>query len=173
MEIEFMNQTVIGSRELAALSKGVRKSVRRGRSRMVRIAGGAVILLNIFFAWVSFRAGDSRWWVNGALAVFLLVLVGGEDILNGRAHIKRLPPEAREITASFGPEGYTHVSKAAGSRFRYDQIQIVCETPEYFLFYLDHNLGQVYAKSGFTKGTAMAFRRFISAKTGMPVRNIQ
>ena len=44
---------------------------------------------------------------------------------------------------------------------------------EYFLFYLDRNLGQIYRKDGFTKGTAMAFREFISRKTGLTVRNIR
>ena len=79
---------------------------------------------------------------------------------------------SREVTASFGPEGYTHVSKASDSRFTYDQIRMICETPEHFLFYLDRSLGQIYRKDGFTKGTAMAFREFIVQKTGLTVRNI-
>lgn len=170
--MEFVNQTVIGSKELAALSKGARKTMRRNRNRMVRTMAALVIALNVFFAWVSLRVGDSRWWLNGALALFLLVIVFWEDRLNGRFRAKHVLPEAREVTASFGPEGYTHVSKASDSRFTYDQIRMICETPDYFLFYLDRNLGQIYAKDGFVQGTAMAFREFISQKTGLTVRNI-
>ena len=170
--MEFVNQTVIGSKELAALSKGARKTMRRNRNRMVRTVAVLIIALNVFFAWISFRVGDSRWWLNGALALFLLVIVVWEDRLNGRFRAKHILPDAREVTAAFGPEDYTHASKAAGSRFTYDQIQMICETPEYFLFYLDRNLGQIYRKEGFTKGTAMAFREFITRKTGLPVRNI-
>ncbi len=170
--MEFVNQTVIGSKELAALSKGARKTMRRNRNRMVRTMAALVIALNIFFAWVSLRAGDSRWWLNGALALFLLVIVVWEDRLNGRFRAKHVLPDAREVTASFGPEGYTHVSKASDSRFTYDQIRMICETPEHFLFYLDRSLGQIYRKDGFTKGTAMAFREFIVQKTGLTVRNI-
>ena len=170
--MEFVNQTVIGSKELAALSKGARKTMRRNRNRMVRTMAALVIALNVFFAWVSLRAGDSRWWLNGALALFLLVIVVWEDRLNGRFRAKHVLPDAREVTASFGPEGYTHVSKASDSRFTYDQIRIICETPEHFLFYLDRSLGQIYRKDGFTKGTAMAFREFIVQKTGLTVRNI-
>ena len=170
--MEFVNQTVIGSKELAALSKGARKTMRRNRNRMVRTMAALVIALNVFFAGVSLRAGDSRWWLNGALALFLLVIVVWEDRLNGRFRAKHVLPDAREVTASFGPEGYTHVSKASDSRFTYDQIRMICETPEYFLFYLDRSLGQIYRKDGFTKGTAMAFREFIVQKTGLTVRNI-
>ena len=170
--MEFVNQTVIGSKELAALSKGARKTMRRNRNRMVRTMAALVLALNVFFAWVSLRAGDSRWWLNGALALFLLVIVVWEDRLNGRFRAKHVLPDAREVTASFGPEGYTHVSKASDSRFTYDQIRMICETPEHFLFYLDRSLGQIYRKDGFTKGTAMAFREFIVQKTGLTVRNI-
>ena len=170
--MEFVNQTVIGSKELAAPSKGARKTMRRNRNRMVRTMAALVIALNVFFAWVSLRAGDSRWWLNGALALFLLVIVVWEDRLNGRFRAKHVLPDAREVTASFGPEGYTHVSKASDSRFTYDQIRMICETPEHFLFYLDRSLGQIYRKDGFTKGTAMAFREFIVQKTGLTVRNI-
>ena len=170
--MEFVNQTVIGSKELAALSKGARKTMRRNRNRMVRTMAALVIALNVFFAWVSLRAGDSRWWLNGALALFLLVIVVWEDRLNGRFRAKHVLPDAREVTASFGPEGYPHVSKASDSRFTYDQIRMICETPEHFLFYLDRSLGQIYRKDGFTKGTAMAFREFIVQKTGLTVRNI-
>ena len=170
--MEFVNQTVIGSKELAALSKGARKTMRRNRNRMVRTMAALVIALNVFFAWVSLRAGDSRWWLNGALALFLLVIVVWEDRLNGRFRAKHVLPDAREVTASFGPEGYTHVSKASDSRFTYDQIRMICETPEHFLFYLDRSLGQIYRKDGFTKGTAMAFREFIAQKTRLTVRNI-
>ena len=170
--MEFVNQTVIGSKELAALSKGARKTMRRNRNRMVRTMAALVIALNVFFAWVSLRAGDSRWWLNGALALFLLVIIVWEDRLNGRFRAKHVLPDAREVTASFGPDGYTHVSKASDSRFTYDQIRMICETPEHFLFYLDRSLGQIYCKDGFTKGTAMAFREFIVQKTGLTVRNI-
>lgn len=171
--MEFVNQTMIGSKELAALSRGARKTMRKNRNRMVRALGGLIIALNVFFAWVSLRVGDSRWWLNGALALFLLVMIVWEDRLNGSFRAKDLLPEAREVTASFGPDGYTHVSKASDSRFTYDQIRMVCETPEHFLFYLDRNLGQIYRKDGFTKGTAMAFREFISQKTGLTVRSIR
>ncbi len=170
--MEFVNQTVIGSKELAALSKGARKTMRRNRNRMVRTMAALVIALNVFFAWVSLQAGDSRWWLNGALALFLLVIVVWEDRLNGKFRAKHVLPDAREVTASFGPEGYTHVSKASNSRFTYDQIRMICETPEHFLFYLDRSLGQIYRKDGFTKGTAMAFREFIVQKTGLTVQNI-
>ena len=171
--MEFVNQTVIGKKELTALARGARKSVRRRRGVIVRIVGTAIILLNVLFCVLSIQLGDHRWWLNAALALFLLVIVYGEDQLNGRISTKYLLPDAREVTASFGPEEYVSSTRSSESRFTYDQIQAVCETKDYFLFYLNRNLGQVYDKNGFTTGTAMAFRNFISRKTGLQVRNIQ
>ena len=170
--MEFVNQTVIGKKELTALARGARKSVRRRRGHIIRIVGGMIILLHVFFAWTSLRLGDSRWWVNGVLALFLLVVIFGEDQLNGRISAKYVIPDAREVTASFGPDGYVTATASSESHFTYDQIQAVCETSDCFLFYLNRHLGQIYDKNGFTRGTAMAFRDFISRKTGLPVRNI-
>lgn len=170
--MEFVNQTVIDRKALTALAKGARKSVRRRRGHVIRILGGAIILLNVFFCWVSLWTGDSRWWVNGALALFLLVIIFGEDQLNGRVSAKYVLPDAREVTTTFDAEQYTHRTPSSESRFTYDQIQAVCETEDYFLFYLNRNLGQIFDKNGFTTGSAMAFRDFISRKTGLAVRNI-
>ena len=163
--MEFVNQTVIGKKELTALARGARRSVRKKRGVIVRIVGLAVILLNVLFCAASRQAGDSRWWVNGALALFLLVIIFGEDQLNGRISAKYLLPDAQKVTASFGPEGYTTATASSESRFTYDQIQAVCETRDCFLFYLKRNLGQIYDKNGFTKGTAMAFRLIKSRHT--------
>lgn len=171
--MEFVNQTVIGPRELAALAHGARKSVRKRRGVAVRVTAAVIIGLNALFAWASFRAGDSRWWVNGAVALFLLAIVVWEDQVNAKFSSKYILPDAREVTAVFLEDFYKQTSKAADSRFQYDQIQAVCETKDYFLLYLSRNLGQIYDKKGFTKGTAMAFRQFLSNKTGLQVRQIR
>ena len=171
--MEFVNRTVIGNKELAALSRGTRKTAHKRRSIIVQILAAVIIALNLLFAWASWRVGDIRWLLNGAVAVFLLVITIREDWFNLKLSGRYVLPEAREVTSAFGPEGFTQTSKATEGRFRYDQIQRICETSEYFLFYLDHNLGQVYSKNGFTKGTAMAFREFIGRKTGLTVQNIR
>lgn len=171
--MEFVNRTVIGSKELEVLSRGTRKAVRKRRSLVVRLLAAAIIALNLLFAWVSWRVGDGRWWLNAAVAVFLLVITLREDWFNLKLFGRTVQPDAQEVTTVFLPEGFTQTSKAANGRFSYDQIEHICETSRYFLLYLDHNLGQIYDKDGFTKGTAMGFREFITRKTGMQVRNIR
>lgn len=170
--MEFINRTVIGTKELAALSRGNRKTVRKRRSMVVQLLALLVIALNLFFAWVSWRVGDGRWWLNMAVAVFLLVITLREDWFNLKLTGKYVTPDAQEVTSSFDADGFSQVSKAADNHFQYSQIEMICETSNYFLFYLDHNLGQVYDKKGFTKGTAMAFREFIVRKTGLRIRSI-
>ncbi len=171
--MEFVNRTVIGGRELEALSRGTRKTVRKRRSLIVQLLAVLVIVLNLAFAWASWRVGDSRWWLNGAVAGFLLVITLREDWFNLRLTGRYVQPDAQEVTTVFQDEGFTQTSKAASGRFSYHQIENICETSEYFLLYLDHNLGQIYSKDGFTRGTAMAFRQFISRKTGLTVRSIR
>ena len=107
------------------------------------------------------------------MAAFLLVITLREDWFNLKLTGRYVQPDAQEVTTTFGPEEFTQVSKAAEGRFQYGQIETVCETSDYFLFYLDHNLGQIYDKNGFTKGTVMAFRDFIGKKTGLQIRNIR
>lgn len=170
--MEFVNQTIIGNKELAALSRGNRKAVRKRRGIIVRFFAIVVIVLNLFFAWVSWRVGDSRWWLNLAVAVFLLVITLREDWFNLKLTGKYVMPDAQEVTSSFHADGFSQVSRAADNHFQYGQIKMICETSNYFLFYLDHNLGQVYDKKGFTKGTAMGFREFIVRKTGLQIRNM-
>lgn len=171
--MEFVNRTVIGGKELEALSRGTRKTVRKRRSLVVQLLAVVIIVLNLLFAWASWRVGDSRWWLNGAVAVFLLVITLREDWFNLKLTGRYVQPDAQEVTTVFLDEGFTQTSKAANGRFTYDQIENICETSDYFLLYLDHKLGQIYQKDGFTKGTAMAFREFISKKTGLTVRNIR
>lgn len=171
--MEFVNRTVIGGKELEALSRGTRKTVRKRRSLVVQLLAVVIIVLNLLFAWMSWRVGDGRWWINGAVAVFLLVITLREDWFNLKLTGRYVQPDAQEVTTVFLDEGFTQTSKAANGRFTYEQIENVCETSDYFLLYLDHKLGQIYAKDGFTKGTAMAFREFISKKTGLTVRNIR
>lgn len=171
--MEFVNVTTIGSKELAALSRGTRKTVHKRRSFIVQLLALLIIVFNLLFAWLSWRVGDSRWWLNAAVAVFLLVITLREDWFNLQLTGKHVLPDAQEVTSTFSADGFTQASKAADSRFRYDQIESVCETPAYFLLYLDHNLGQIYDKNGFTKGTAMGFREFIVRKTGLQIRNVR
>jgi len=171
--MEFVNRTVIGSKELTALSRGSRKVMHKRRSIVVQILAVVIIILNLLFAWASWRVGDGRWWLNAAVAVFLLVITLREDWFNLKLSGRYVQPNAQEVTTSFDSEGFTQASRAAEGRFQYGQIETVCETADYFLLYLDHNLGQVYDKNGFTKGTAMAFRDFIRKKTGLQIRNIR
>lgn len=171
--MEFVNRTVVGGKELEALSRGTRKTVRKRRSVVVQLLAVVIIALNLLLAWFSWRVGGGQWWLNAAVAVFLLVITLREDWFNLKLTGRYVQPDAQEVTTTFGPDGFTQASKAAEGRFTYDQIEHICETSRYFLLYLDHNLGQIYDKAGFTRGTAMAFREFIGQKTGLTVHNIR
>ena len=154
---EYVVRTTVDRRAMTALARAARKTLRRRRSRLVHTFGMAVTAVMLVLALGNWMIGDRTWWLNLALALLMLVVTASEDTVQ---------PGSREVTAEFTGEHYVHQTGTAVSLWQYDKVQAVCETGEYFILLLDSRHGQVYAKEGFTRGTPMAFRDFISRKTG-------
>ena len=158
---EYVVRTTVDRRAMTALARAARKTLRRRRSRLVHTFGMAVTAVMLVLALGNWMIGDRTWWLNLALALLMLVVT-----VNGLAGLRQVQPGSREVTAEFTGEHYVHQTGTAVSLWQYDKVQAVCETGEYFILLLDSRHGQVYAKEGFTRGTPMAFRDFISRKTG-------
>ena len=163
---EYVVRTTVDRRAMTALAMAARKTLRRRRSRLVHTFGMAVTAVMLVLALGNWMIGDRTWWLNLALALLMLVVTASEDTVNGLAGLRQVQPGSREVTAEFTGEHYVHQTGTAVSLWQYDKVQAVCETGEYFILLLDSRHGQVYAKEGFTRGTPMAFRDFISRKTG-------
>lgn len=163
---EYVVQTTVDSRAMTVLAKAARKTLRRRRSRLVHIFGMAVTAVMLVLALGSWMIGDRMWWLNLALAALMLAVTASEDRINGLVGLRQVQPGSREVTAEFSGGHYVHRTETAVSLWQYDKVQAVCETGEYFVLLLDSRHGQIYAKKGFTRGTPMAFRDFISRKTG-------
>ena len=52
-------------------------------------------------------------------------------------------PGTDHAVSVFGPEGYETTTEAAASEFRYDAVQCICETPDYFVLFLGKRHGQL------------------------------
>lgn len=163
---EYVVQTTVDRRAMTALAKAARKTLRRRRSRLVHTFGMAVTAVMLALALGRRMAGDGAWWVNLALALLMLAVIRSEDAVNGLIGLRQVQPGAREVTAEFSGGHYVHRAGDAVSRWQYEDVLAVCETGEYFILLLDSRRGQIYAKKGFTRGAPMAFRDFISRKTG-------
>lgn len=170
---EYVVETRVDRRAMTALARAARKTLRRRRSRRVHTFGLLVTVFLLMVAVGGRLAGEERWWLNLLLALLMMAVTQSEDIINGLIGLRQVPGGSREVTAAFDGTRYIHRTQTAETRWSYDRVQTVCETGEYFVFLLDDHHGQIYAKSGFTRGTPMAFREFITRKTGKPVQNIQ
>ena len=92
-----------------------------------------------------------------------------EDTLNGWIAGKQMLPGAREVETVFEADSFTATTAAVKSTWTYGQILSICETEEYFVFFLSKKHGQIFDKNGFQDGDVRNFRRFIMDKTGKTI----
>jgi len=168
-------QTVYDRKALQAMAKALRKTVRKKQSRRSHVFGWIVVVLGLL---LSLIPGENGFTVTGrtaltwiVVAVILVTLIW-EDQINGYFAEKRALPGTKHTTAAFDEEGYTSVNAAGETRWKYENIQMVAETAEYFIFVLNVNHGQAYRKQTITGGTTEEFRAFLEKKLGKPVEQI-
>ncbi len=149
MGIQF--ETDYNMETLTAMAKGLRKTVRRKRSRRVHIFAAVVLVL-------------------GILTILATVF---EDRLNAWFARKRLLPGTEHAAATFEEDGYVSATGVTESRFSYAQIVAVAETARYFVFALSSHHTQAYDKRTIRGGSVEDFRAFIAEKTGKLVENIK
>ena len=58
------------------------------------------------------------------------------------------------------------------TEWHYENIEVVAENRDYFIFVFDKRYAQVYAKQGMMGGTAEEFRTFITDMTGKEIKMI-
>ena len=170
--MEFVIETAVDQRAVTALARGLRKTLRRRRSRMVRLLGWALAALSLLLSLLLYLAEGDVLWLNLLIGLALPVIILCEDRLDGAVGLRQVLPGSRQVTARFTEEDYVHTTPVSESRWRYGQIQAICETEDYFLLLLSRRHGQVYSKAGFTRGDPEAFRAFLAARTGLPVRAV-
>jgi len=173
MNITF--QTVYDQKALQTMARALRKTVRKRHSRRSHIFGWIVAVMGLV---LSLLPGEDGFAITGksvltwlVVAVIVAALIW-EDQINGYFAGKRALPGTKQTTSSFDEEGYTSVNTAGETRWKYENIQLVAETAEYFVFVLNVNHAQVYQKENMTGGTAEEFRAFLEEKLGKPVERV-
>ena len=79
--MEIICSTTYDRRALSALARALRKTIRRTRSRLLRVWCWVLLVLSLLSAWVSW----GEWGtvaLNGAVAVLMLAVLLGEDAIN-------------------------------------------------------------------------------------------
>ena len=157
---------------LTAMAKGIRRTVRKKRSRRVHAFAAIVVLLGILMLLVGLLSKEP-FDVRDAVTLLavLAVLVTGlsEDRLNARTARARLLPGTEHASTVFDEDGYTVTTSVNEGRWQYKQIFAVAETERYFILTLSKDYAQAVDKEGMQGGSTAEFRAFIKEKTGKPV----
>lgn len=174
MGIQF--ETDYNMETLTAMAKGLRRTVRKKRSRRVHIFAAVVLILGLLTI-LATTAGGEPLGASGVvtlLAMLVVILVSlFEDKLNAWFARKRLLPGTEHAAATFEEDGYVSATSMSESKFSYAQIAAVAETERYFVFALSSHHTQAYDKRNIRGGSVEEFRAFIAEKTGKPVEDIK
>lgn len=172
--MEFTFETTYNQKALTAMAKGLRKTIRKKRSRRSHIFGWIVVILSILLM-VSVDGGLVFSFRNVVTWVAILAIAAVtifEDALNGFIAGKRMLRGTVQSTAVFREEGYQTVTEVGKSDWIYSTVQAVAETENYFVLAFSANHAQVYDKSSIGGGTVEEFRAFIVEKTGKMIQKV-
>lgn len=174
--MEFRFETNYDQRGLTAMARALRKTIRKKRSRRSHIFGWSIVGLAVLLIAVE-RLLDEPWTLRDTLncaagGIVVLILLT-EDSVNAFFAKRKMLPGTSSARSVFGEESYTSTTEAAATEFRYEAIQQVCETADYFVILFSHRHGQIYDKATLRGGTAGEFRDFIAERTGKPVAYIK
>ena len=160
---------------MTALNRAARKVVRRWYNLLravvwlLLILSAGTMLFSICFG--IFDLPDD--WIFPTSCVLMLAFLIFEDKLNGRISLRSLLPGTAHSTTVFTDEAYTVTTETTVTEYRYENITKVCETGDYFIFFLGKKHGQCFDKRGFTRGDPAAFRVWLGQKTGLTFQIIK
>lgn len=158
---------------MIALARITRKTIRQGRSGPVRTLAWFIVALELFLTFIYIRSGAGGWGINLFLAVLMLGCILGEDYVNGIVGLRQVMSGGQEVNTTFKEQGYVQRTQAGESWRPYTQIRAIGENKDYFVLALDKSHGQIYAKEGFSWGSAEEFRTFIQRKTGLKIQKVR
>lgn len=173
--MEFRFETTYDQKAMTAMARGLRKTLRKKRSRRAHVFGWIVVAASVLLTLPLGEAAfvlDFRTAVNILVTLCILAVLIWEDAINGYIAGKRLPPGTEKTVSVFSEEDYRSASDLGETTWHYDKILAVAETPAYFVFLFSKNHAQVYDKRTVSGGTAEEFRGFIEEKTGKAVQRI-
>ena len=167
--MEFHVTTEYRKEAFTAMSRVLRKTIRKRHSRRTHIFGAAVILLAMFLAIFGNGKGAAVTW---AAAVLILLVLLFEDRLNGYVARKRMLKGTERSDTTFFPENYVSRTAIGVTEFSYAAIAILAETERYFVFVFDNSHGQAYDKKTLSGGSPEEFRAFLMEKTGKEIQRV-
>ena len=124
--MEIICSTTYDRRALSALARALRKTVRRTRSRLLRVWCWVLLVLSLLSAWVSW----GEWGtvaLNGAVAVLMLAVLLGEDAINAFFARRNALPGMEVCTVRFLEEHYETKIAGAATQWQYSKLLRLAE----------------------------------------------
>lgn len=173
--MEFIFETIYDQKGISVMAEALRKTIRRKRSKRSRI--WAVIII-IFALIISFPQKEefvlkSNTIITWIVVAIMIVVLLFEDKINGYIARKRIITGMNKSITTFKEESYISETNIGKTEFYYDNIKIIAETNEYFIFIFDQSHAQIYDKNGLKSGTLEEFKSFIERKTETKIEKIK
>ena len=169
--MEFTCNTCYDRKALTAMSRAVRKTIRKKSSRLLHIYSWVVIALCLLSIWVSW--GDP-WYValDSAVILLLLLVQLKEDALNAFFARRWAMPRLEDCDTCFYSDYYETRFPGSVTQWQYDRILHLAETSRYIIPILGKNHAQACGKADLAGGSVEAFRSFLEQKTGKETQYI-
>lgn len=167
--MEFQMHTTYDRPAMTVMARAVRKTVNRKRTRLIHIWIYAVLLLGIFCAIPLDGTLASSNIICALVAVFMLATRVLEDYIDGWVAYRYVLPGTEQVDATFTPERYCTKSEISTTKWSYETIAAVAESPRYFIFILSQKYAQIYDKTTMTGGNCEQFRALLETATGKPI----
>ena len=174
--MEYIFETKYDLKVLTMMARIVRKTVRKKHSRRSHVFGWLAVVFGILMlvplngeaVTIDFKK------VLTVMAIFVIVCVLlFEDLLNGYLAKKRMLPGTDAAVTRFKDNEFLTELKMGVTDWKYEYIDLLVETKEYFVFVFGNCHAQLYDKKSLVGGTVDEFRNFITEKTGKQILKIK
>jgi len=166
--MEFTFETNYGQKATTTMARVLRKTLTRKHSRKSHIFGWIIMIFAIL---LTLPIGDKVFTLDMktiitylVILILFLVLIF-EDNINGYIARKRMLKGTDKSKVTFSETSYYSETEMGNTEWKYDNIGILAETKDYFVFIFSPSHAQLYDKQSMSGGTVEEFKIFIQDKT--------
>ena len=174
MELTF--ETTYNQKAMTTMARALRKTVRKKHSRRSHIFGWIITVLTVLLALpIGERevVFNFRTVITWAVIIIIVATLLFEDWINGYIARKRMLPGTAFALCTFGEDDYVSETKAGKTEWKYENIETIAETKDYFVFLFGKNHAQVYDKNSLQGGSIEEFRTFLVKKTEKEIWSVK
>lgn len=173
---EFTFETTYNQKAMTTMARALRKTVRKKHGRRSHIFGWIITVLAVLLVLpIGERevVFNFRTVITWAVIVIIVATLLFEDWINGYIARKRMLPGTAFALCTFGEDDYVSETKAGKTEWKYENIETIAETKDYFVFLFGKNHAQVYDKNSLQGGSIEEFRTFLVKKTEKEIWSVK